>query len=196
MIKSFRYRIANDEERKVTEEILAAALPGRVVEFYSIPQHSPDRVIEDGDIVITFGNAARLLVTQSDKAIQHIALPMPIKLLNVEGNETTRVEAWDQLMELAGLIDQKAFAPSDVTISEDDMPDLDAKHLLVLKELIKKSGSKVCFQTAKNGKIIAICYEKPSNVEADIYISFEELYTIRQIMDILDVDNVKLVNLK
>jgi hypothetical protein len=59
---------------------------------------------------------------------------------------------------------------------------------------MEKAGKTFCIQTTKNGKTIAIGDKIPIDELFDIKISFEELYSIRCVMDILGVNNISLVN--
>lgn len=196
MLKVFTYRLNGIEETEVVHKILEAALPGTNAEYYNMPQFSPDHVLEDGDIAITFGRSAELVVSASEKAIQHVALPAPKNLVNREGNAEARDVAWNQLKDLAKKISHESFSPANVTLTEEDLPDLDRRHILMLQKLTEKANSRFCLQTAKNGKTIAVGYNIPTDVEADIKITFEELYTVRNVMDILEVNKVDLVGLE
>lgn len=195
MLKVFKYRVTAEEEVQVVENILTAALPGKEWHHYDMPQYSPERVLEDGDIAVTFGTAAALAVRDCNKAIQHVKLPAPKDLLNREGNEAARDEAWNLLQGLAQNLVNESFSPAQVVVTDEDLPDLDTRHILMLQKLTEKASSKFCIQTSKNGKTIAIGYDIPTDLKADIKISFEELYTIKNVMDILKVDHIELVNL-
>ena len=197
MLKAFTYRVTDEEEKAVVHRILQAAFPDVPHEVYPIPQYSPSHILDDGDAVITFGATAAMAVQDYKKAIQLLTLPAPKNLLDKPANGQSREQAWEMIQKFAESINQKAISPTKIEITEADMPDLDAKHLLVLERLIERSGSQVCFQASKNGKTIAICYTNNiDQVEADVKITFEELYTVRNVMDILGVDKVELVNLK
>jgi hypothetical protein len=195
MIRAFTYRVANEEEILVVGNIISRALPNKNYEIYPMPQYAPDKILEDGDIAITFGTAAALAVRDCEKAIQHVKLPAPKELVNKEGNENTRDVAWNLLQDLFKTIGDESFIPVKVVIADADLPDLDARHMLMLHKLTEKSNAKFCIQTSKNGKTIAIGDSIPTDMHADIKISFTELYTIKNVMDILKIDKVELVNL-
>jgi hypothetical protein len=195
LIKVFTYRITDSDEIQVVPGILRATLADRDFGMFPMPQYSPDRVLVDGDVAVTFGTTPALAVRDSGKAIQHVSLPAPKKLVNKAGNEKDRDDAWNALQDLAKKLADESFSPAQVIVTEADMPDLDKQHLLMLQRLTEKSNSRFCIQTGKNGKTIAIGYDIPIDFEADIKISFEELYTVRNVMDILEVDRVELINL-
>jgi hypothetical protein len=195
MLKVFTYRVSDPDEKEVIRKILECMLPDQEESFFPIPQYSPEKVLEDGDIAITFGTTSSLAVRDCDKAIQHVTLPSPKDLLNRAGNEKTRDVACQALQDLAKKLSHESFSPAKVVVTDADLPDLDKRHLLMLQRLTEKSNSKFCIQTSKNGKTIAIGYNIPTKLEADIKITFEELYTVRNVMDILEVDSVELVGL-
>ena len=195
MIKVFTYRIVLQDEMSVVKDIIHAALPGVDFKEFPMPQFSPDKCLDDGDVAITFGTAPALAIQDCEKVIQQVKLPAPKMLVSKAGNEPSRDVAWNSLKELGKKLTNETFTPTDIRITAADMPDLDAKHLLMLKKLTEKSNSKFCVQVSRNGKTIVIGDSIPTEIQADIKISFEELYTVKNVMDILKVDSVELVNL-
>jgi hypothetical protein len=199
MIKAFTYQLKDIIEKETVTRLLALVFE-QDIEIFNIPQFSPDKNMVAGDAVISFGKTAQLAVDNAIEskqlAVTHMTVPNPKRLVNKEGNEETRDVAWNTLQILKGKINQSIYEPGAIVITEKDMPELDKLHMLALQKLISKSNSKFCIKAAKNGKTIAIGDSIPTDLKADIKISFEELYTVRNVMDILGIDSVSLVNLE
>jgi len=199
MIKIFTYRVSSEEQINTIKRLIKATLDQDPT-IYNIPQYSPSKLLEDGDTAISFGTTATLSVrdTVESKGLstQLINLPAPKDLINQEGNEKAREQAWDTLAELKSSLSNNGMKVEKVTYTENDLPELHRYHVLALQKLLEKSGRKFCLMATKNGKSIAIGETFPTDLKVDIKISFEELYTIRNTMDILGLDNVSLVNLE
>ena len=80
-------------------------------------------------------------------------------------------------------------------IRAEDLPDAEAKHLLLLKETIDNLEKKSFFLKAQNGRLVEInSTGQPTNQQVDLAMSFEELYTIRLAMDVLGKREVSIVS--
>jgi hypothetical protein len=163
-----------------------------------IPQFRIEDHIVEKVKVITFGMAGRLAKQYVEEknfcSVRIIELPAPKDLIKNTQNLKNRKAALDKLKQLKEELSLERFMPEKVEIKEGDLPDLDRLHLLMMQKVIENMGENTYFQTSKNGQLIEIA-SKPIQ-EADIHISFEELYTVRQILDVLGVEKVSLIKEK
>jgi len=170
----------------------------RKAEIFNVPQVRPEQNIQEGDVVITFGRTVSMMVDQYQATkkinIHHVVLKDVEALHSKPGNEPHRKEALAELTKLKQFLAEDRYQPTHVTLTSEDLPDLDSKHLLMLQKLTETNQTERCFQTTKNGKLIEIRDKPSGSSKADICITFEEIYTVRQIMDVLGTSEVTLVN--
>jgi len=162
----------------------------------NIPQFRVEDHVKPGVTVITFGAFLERAVTQYIESkevsgVRVIKLPNLQRLEMKDGNVQSREKAMAQLFDLKELLKEEIFQPLEIIITDKDLPDLDRRHLAMLQKLTEETGKTSCFQVSKNGKVIEI--GEKNNDKADIHVSFEEIYTIRQTMDVLGVNEVRLV---
>ena len=168
-------------------------------DIFDLPSYKIDDHLEEDAAVVTFGKFAEKLVSQciEEKKLINVRvlnLPSPRDLLHIEPNNSERrLRAWHRLQELKEEIKEETFRPTGLKITERDLPDLDAKHILLLQKVTDENNRKTCIQVTKGGKLIEISNGPLEDSKADIHLTFHELYTIRLIMDVLEVSGVTLV---
>lgn len=165
--------------------------------IYNIPNHRVEDHIQDNSIIVTFGKLARIAVHQrlEDKKynnVKHVALPHLKYLKKMKENKEKRQQAQQELLAIKELLEANLFQPSGFVVKEDDLPDLDTRHLLLLQKITEEAGQNSCFQVTKGGKLIEISIEEVEDSKADTHLTFHELYTIRAAMDVLGVTEVTL----
>ena len=183
------------------ESIVQACLSFLGVEFqvYNISNYKPEDLIESNSVIVTFGRQADLAVkvflSEQKKVtgVKHESLPSLGQLEKKEQNKVFREKTLEKLDSLKKYIEEDKFQPVIRKITEEDLPDLDKKHLLLLKKITEEAGRDSVFQTTKGGKLIEISSEPLEKSSADIHLSFSEIYTIRLLMDTLQVKAVDLV---
>lgn len=168
------------------------------VKIYNIPNHRVEDVLKDNSVVITFGKFAELAVQHFifEKKlgnVRHEKMPAPKQLVKSELNKDFRVAALETLKKIKEFMAQDILKPEVKVFEEGDLPDLDHKQLLLLQKIVEESKKGFCYQTTKNGKLIEIGVTHQPNSKADIQISFEELFILRLIMDVLGTEKVELV---
>lgn len=168
-------------------------------ELFNIPNHRAEDHVASDSIIFGFGQVARIAIERAveDKKLENtkvIELPLVKYLVKEQRNRITRKDAYDKLIEVKEIIKEDVFRPVGLVVREEDLPDLDNKHLLLLEKVTEEAGKDTCIQVSKNGKIIEIGKERMKDSKADIHLTFYEVYTIRQIMDVLKVKEVQLVN--
>lgn len=169
--------------------------------IYNIPNHRVEDHIKNNTMVITFGKYAEKAIQQylEEKNfinVKHINLPH-VKFLSAKKENTEkRIQTYTTLQELSKLLSSDRFQPTGIIVTESDLPELDRRHLLLLQKITEETGRNSCIQTTKDGKLIEISENKVEDSKADIHLTFAEIYTIRQTMDILGVKEVRLINNK
>lgn len=166
----------------------------------NIPQHRPDDHVKEHAIIVSFGKLAATLVDQSiqEKRLAHVhhtRLAHPEFLFPLHKNQAQRLFASAELEKVKEIVTEQRFYPDAVIVSEKDLPELSAIQLLLLKKMTDEEGKKSCFQTTKGGKIIEISNEPLENSNADVHLTFNEVFTVRSIMDVLGVSQVDLVSI-
>jgi hypothetical protein len=196
-IFAFAYQIKKEQE--VIANACLSLLGIKDLYVMNIPNYKVEDFIEDNVIVITFGrnagNFTASYLTENSRItnVKHIILPAFSQLEKKEENKTCRENTFQKLKELKEFIEQDRFQPVVKVIAEGDLPNLDRKHLLLLKEITEEAGETSCFQVNKNGKLIEISLKPIENSKADIHLTFSEIYTIRALMDTLQVKAVNFV---
>jgi hypothetical protein len=164
----------------------------------NIHQHTPKSHVNTGDTVIAFGQVPFMMIEQyrqeKELDISIIQLPAPKSLTKTVGNENNRYETFKTLNELKISLQEQRYQPRNIKITSEDLPELERQHVLMLKKMTEENNHVSCFQVTKNGQTIQIGNVPLVEQKTDRYISFQELYTIRQIMDVLKINEVELIN--
>ena len=190
----FTHKASPEHTEIVKKWIGATGIDG--VQLYNIPNHKPEDLIRDNTVVVTFGKFAELAVAycfteKQRKNARHIFLPHPRQLIPQIANKEYRAQAQAVIEELKVLMAEEIFQPELIVITEKDLPDIKRNELIMLKKLIEETGKNSCLITSKNGKLIQLG-NGPAKGKPDILLSFEELYGIRLIMDVLGVSEVEI----
>ena len=198
-MKVFAFAYKMTEEQEAVANACLALLGIKDLHAMNIPNYRVEDFIENDAVVVTFGRSASNYVisylTENPRItnVKHVALPTFSQLEKKEENKSFRESTFQKLKELREFIEQDRFQPVVKTISEGDLPNLDRKHLILLKDITEEAGKTSCFQVNKNGKLIEISLEPIEDSKADIHLTFSEVYTIRVLMDTLQVKAVDFV---
>jgi hypothetical protein len=194
---AFTHNVTDPSELITIESWLATLCAD--VKLFNIPNHKMEDHVKSGMAVVTLGRIASITLQQvvNEKKIQnvrHVSLPQIKSLAPKPENKEARAEAMNKLKELKAFIELDIYQPQVVLVSESDIPDLDAKHLLMLQKMTEAAGKNSCFQCTKNGRLIEISTTHLENSKADVHLTFHEVYTIKTLMDVLKVTEVELVS--
>lgn len=168
------------------------------ISLLNVPQWKPEDSVHENDIVVVFSETLRRRIQSHIETkklnVTLVVLPEIKHLYNKAGNESFRTQAFDTLTRLKESISQDIFHPTFIVVTEQDLPEINLAQIAMLKKLTSDKGHDSCFQTCKNGKLIEIS-NSSDQIEsaADIRLTFEEVFMVRQVMDVLKVDEVKLV---
>lgn len=162
--------------------------------------------LRGSDVVLIFGRKALLAARPAYEAanIPVIEFPEMQKLYPpaAGGDKTARDSAWEKLTKLTeDLKTGKLETSEDQRIlnelTEDMIPDLSLSKIQALEKVLKETKKTSWKCTTKSGKIVCISLqplEGSSKMNADIYITFHELFALRAAMDIFQISEVTFVS--
>lgn len=187
---------ATPDELKIAD--MCIKFLGEDASILNIPTHRTEDHLKPHTVVVAFGNLIhRQVVEYIDKHkledVRVYSLPLLKQLTRQPGNEGTRQTAFTTLQEVKDFLAVNMFHPDIKTIKKVDLPDLTPKQILQLEALMEQNNRLLCYQTTKSGKLISIGREQHVETKADIHMTFAEVYTIRAVMDVLDVGEVKII---
>lgn len=136
--------------------------------------------LDNTDIVLVFGGKAARLVTDN---LLYLKLPELSKLEDRRSNEETRELAYKSLLEFKEKINLLQ------EISIEDL-DLTCDNILALEKSLKEKKETAWKGVTKNGKNIEISLTPRKKKNADIFLTFAEMYAIRTAMDTLEVEKI------
>lgn len=159
------------------------------------------------DVVVVLGKRALIAVRPIVEARKTplIELPEVSKLYPPDqgGDTAARDGAWEKLKTLkSNLSTGKLEISEDEAILkglvEDQIPNLSLSKLQALEKALKDSKKTTWKCTTKSGKIVCISLQplevSSKSVDADIYITFHELFALRAAMDIFQISEVTFVS--
>jgi hypothetical protein len=136
--------------------------------------------LNNTDVVLAFGKKAHRLAKNKCLALQ---LPELSKLEDRKGNEEIRVATYTSLLEFKKQIDLLQ------TIIESDL-NLTCNELLSLENSLKNKKEVIWKGNTKAGKSIELSLVPQKEKNADISLTFAEMYAIRTAMDTLNVEKI------
>ena len=177
----FTFR-ATSAEKKLAHQ-WAGLTSAREIILHQIPQQNPAEVLAADDVVITFGRAAGSMVEQLEIRLHHAALPSFQELAPTEENQDTRAWALAELERLNSPLQ----AERETVLKKIDTDKVE-QHEATYKDMLGETILLAC----KSGEVVEINQEGKS--EKHTAISFAELFAIKKTMDMLGVDEVRLVH--
>lgn len=162
----------------------------------NLPQHNPEKQIQNNDFVVSFGKLAAIYIDsitelnqQHNIVIQHIRLPDAKNLISKKENAKNRNITLEKLTQLKEQLNNNIPNIEQLTITNQNLPDLTATQLLLLKQITDEN--KYILQTTQSGQVIKITHNITEEQDADIQLTFAEIYTIRAVMDVLGIQQVE-----
>jgi len=149
------------------------------------------------DVLVVFGGRANRLSIKSSHMFRE-EFPEPCYLSATSGNEEERQVAAERLKQIKRRLslpvsDQMKKEQTKYIIKPEDLPDLTTTEILgQLQTTLVRQEAKEWLGWSKNGKTVRLTVE-PEEGNADINLTFAELFTLRTAMDILQVNEVEIV---
>lgn len=196
MIKIFGFNITT-EDQAIADKVMAM-LPGEA-ECIDLRCYEPEST--SVDVVLIFGEKACNMCKDLPYKIKEV-FPDFAKLSSDFGEQHEVEQARAKFK----LLKQRLVAPDEVvpiqnntveqgrsTVTEESMPDMSAAQILEkFKTILTERGQKEWLLYAKNNKVIRITIE-PEQSNADIDMTFAELYTLKMAMETLQAKEVEIV---
>ena len=188
-VVAFSYKATN-EETEIIEKCLK--ILQKEFKIYNIPQYTINKgILVTCRAIVTFGTTAKIYVSgfleQENLNINTIELPAPGKLTPVKINEADRKETFEKLTELKEEL--KSNIRNIDWVKPSVVDGLADKHFDLLKDAIEKD---VEFSIEDKNQRILISENRREDENFDITISLSELYTIKQIVEILKPEKINL----
>lgn len=132
------------------------------------------------DNILIFGAKANRLFSRGTQ--QNILILPELKELE-PGNDKSREQTY------ANLLNFKQQIQNQKIISEDSLPNLSCNKILALENRLKEKNENSWKGKTKDGRSVEIQLES-INSDADIILTFSELYAIKAAMDVLDIEGL------
>jgi hypothetical protein len=191
MIPTLVHNISNKEQEQVVACLQVYDIQYKILGLAYTDLH---KLVRRNKFIITFGSIATGLINAEIEDIPTppvvIKLPHPSKLINKPGNSPHRKETASKLQELKDLIACTPMRPEDLTISKQELPDLQEEQLLILSKLTETDS---ILLIARDSSIIEIGRQRQHADKAEIHLSIEELLLIQRTMEVLDIKEVQLI---
>jgi hypothetical protein len=172
--------------RKITRVVTTDHVSVKDLRYYDIK-------LEDtkNNILFIFGSKASRLA-QDIEAKQVVHLPEISTLHASTGIDEQRLEALKKLNLLKTILETDTIEINTESVLKDPVPDLELSDLKILESTLKEKKVNKWLTTTTNGKTVQISIV-PESTEADINITFCELYTLKIAMDTLDIKEFTVV---
>tara|TARA_Y100000310_G_scaffold13576_1_gene13843 strand:- start:1246 stop:1833 length:588 start_codon:yes stop_codon:yes gene_type:complete len=172
--------------RKITKVVTTDHVSVKDLRYYDIK-------LEDtkDNILFIFGSKASRLA-QDIEAKQVVHLPEISTLHANTGIDEQRLEALKKLNLLKTILETDTIETNTKSVLKDPVPDLELSDLKILESTLKEKKINKWLTTTTNGKTVQISIV-PESTEADINITFCELYTLKIAMDTLDIKEFTVV---
>jgi len=159
------------------------------LEIYDLKSYSLSG--EQDAIIFTFGKKAAMYVIE---AAQHIELPDLIYLDPSHGDEKIRKDVYDKLLNLRKRLDSSGRLQQITKIDEESLPNLTADDVKQLELKLREKGIHYWRAVTRGGKVVIVSNDISLGVEADVQISFPELYSMKILMETLQVKELEIVH--
>jgi hypothetical protein len=171
--------------RKIAKVVTTEHVTVKDLRYYDIKLENTEE-----DILFIFGNKACRLA--GDIKAKHVVnLPDISTLHSKTGILEKRQEALKQLNILKEILEDDIQAELNKKV-QDPVPEMKISDLQSLELNLKSKSINKWLTTTKNGKTVQISIT-PESAEADINITFAELYALRMAMEVLDVKEFTVV---
>jgi len=171
--------------RKITKVVTEDHVVVKDLRYYDINLEETEK-----DILFIFGNKASRLAT-GIKTKYTVNLPEISTLHPGTGILDKRKEALKKLNVLKEILEDDIQAELNKKI-QDPVPDIKLSDLESLELNLKSKSINKWLTTTKSGKTVQISVE-PEQADADINITFAELYALRIAMEALDIKEFTVV---
>lgn len=189
--KAFGFNLNKEEQETIKKMI--GIVGDFSVEIVDLQSFQPTTSKED--IVFVYGTRCHRKCSQLPCKYK-IEFPDISVLVNKQGEPEARRYALEKLLDLKEKLangDLEKLAPiTSLKVAAESLPDINSADILVLQEHIKEKNQNYWQGTTKHGKTIRLTLE-PQTSNADINMTFAELYAIKLAMETLGLTEVEIV---
>lgn len=172
--------------RKIAKVVTEEHISVKDLRYYDAKQEDTKK-----DILLVFGEKASRS-TKDIKAKQIVHLPEISTLHASTGIEENRKEALKKLNLLKTILETDIVEIKPELTLEDPIPDSKLSDLVTLESTLKEKGVNGWLTTTASGKTVQISIT-PETTEADMNITFCELYALKIAMDTLNIKECTIV---
>ena len=171
--------------RKMCQIVTTSHVSIKDLRYYDIK-------LEDtkNSVLLLFGKKTERLA-QDVKNKKLLFLP-DIYLLHPTGCQKSRLKAFEQLKLLKISCEEDSIPLNNEVILEESIPDLTIDQLKILEKNLSQKGVDTWLGTTKNGKTVQLSLE-PKEGNADIKMTFSELYAIKIAIEALEIKEFTIV---
>jgi hypothetical protein len=147
-----------------------------------------------GDILFLFGTRA----TKECKGLKcktRLEFPDVSKLDAGFGDIEERKEAMQKLLELEKVLREDTVPVTEIQkhiLSDESLPALSTSEVLALEETLRKQGISEWRGMSKSGLSVCLSWV-PGRTDADINLTFPELYALKAAMETLQIEEFEIV---
>lgn len=172
-------------------------ITNEVADIYDVHSYEPE--VHADDVVLIYGRkAAQACKNRACRATMEF--PDASRLDPALNDEEAREEAFSRLKKLEKLLDFGHTPDLDLdtqtidetVITKEQLPDLTSSQVQKLEAIIRQKGYTEWLGTTQDGRTIRLTLQ-PEDSEADIDMTFAELFLLRTAMERLQVKELELV---
>ena len=188
VFKAFAININTKEEEIIKK--MAAVVNDSPVEITDLLSYTP--TINNTDILFLYGRKAQNYFKNSECRYK-VEFP-DISVLVGSTNNKAKQEAYKQLLELKEKLSRPEEIPptENKKLTAEPLPDISPEQILILQEEIIENKKEYWQGKNKQGNTIRLTV-KPETSEADINMTFAELYTLKIAMEVLQLKEIEIV---
>ena len=187
--KAFGFNLNKEEEQTIKRMIgIVSDLPVEIIDLQSFQPAADEK-----DILFVYGTRCHRKCAKLSCKYKLEFPDIPI-LVDKQGEPEARKNALEKLLDLKQKLangDLEQIATS-VKVASESLPDINSADILVLQEHIREKQQSYWQGTTKHGKTIRLTIE-PTTSNADINMTFAELYAIKLAMETLGLKEVEIV---
>lgn len=149
------------------------------IEPHIVDLQTHSLVNSPSDTLLVFGSRAKRLIKESSGRILY--LPELDKLEPEPCNENTRYEIYQELCKL------KSELSRSVVLTVESLPDLNTNAVAALEAQLRAKGETTWHGVTKEGKSICLSILPAPQTNAEVVLTFAELFTLRAAMETLQI---------
>lgn len=191
--KAFGKNIMDPDEYDLIRK-MASIVTDEVVEIVDIMSFRPE--IEPDDIILVYGEWAQRACNDF-KCRARCDLPPIERLPEATGEAELRQEAFEKLLQFKEQLDSDNTT-GEITLHtteepvEDPLPSFKCDQVKALEEATRGEGLVAWRGTTEDGKSLKLTF-RPGTRDADICMTFAELWNLKALKDILHVKELRFV---